>query len=90
MALSPAQRKRDQRKRDAAHLAAVEATTFTMPIYRGTTAALEQIKQAGKFEQDAEAVTTVLHRVAELAACDKSLFNKLISLNNLQAEGVAE
>lgn len=84
MAKTPAQRKADQRKREAEHLEAVGATTHELTFFRGTTGELEKIKQAAEFEQDAEAITVMIHNVAALIDCDLSLFKELTSIENLR------
>lgn len=80
MAKDAAQRKRDQRRREKAHLKSVGATEFKMPMYRGTSEALQEILEAGEFEEAAEAITVLIHNAAKLIKRDMSQFNELTSI----------
>ena len=84
MAKTPAQRKADQRKREAEHLEAVGATVLPITMYSGTTGELERIKAEADFEQDAEAITVMIHNVAALIESDLSLFEKLTDVKALR------
>lgn len=78
-----AQRKRDQRRREKAHLESVGATKFEMTMYRGTSEALQEILEAGGFEEPAEAITVLIHNAAKLVKRDMSQFNELTSITGL-------
>ncbi|BBB29346.1 hypothetical protein [Neptunomonas japonica] len=84
MAKDVAQRKRDERKRKAEHLAAVGAKPLNMDMFSGTTGELERIKTEAGFEQDAEAITVMIHNVAALIDRDLSLFKEVTSIENLR------
>lgn len=85
MAKTAAERKRDERARKRAHLAAVGAAPFNMTMYRGTREALERIMAAGEFEEPAEALTVLIHNVDNLACSDVSQFRKLLNVTSLRS-----
>ncbi|CDM42411.1 hypothetical protein [Ectopseudomonas oleovorans] len=74
------ERKTAQRKRDRERRTLVGAHEFRMDMYQGTTEALERICAAGQFEEGVEAITLLLHNVAELAERDQSRFKELIKM----------
>lgn len=71
-------RKQAQRDRESAHRAKVDAQEFRMEMYAGTRAELARICQAGQFEEPAEAITLMVHNVAELIERDPSRFAELL------------
>lgn len=73
-------RKQAQRLREREHRTQAGAREFRMDMYQGTTEALERICAAGRFEVPAEAITLLLHNVAELAERDPSRFQELIKV----------
>lgn len=85
MAKSTAQRKADQRKREAAHLEAVGAQQFSMVMYQGTFNSLNRIMTAAEIEQPAEAITTMIHLFDRLRESNKSLFKELTSVEKLRS-----
>ena len=84
MAKSPAQRKADQRKREAAHLEAVGAVVLPFTMYQGTTYALERIMAAAEIEQKDEAITAIIHHLDRLRESDLSLFDQLTNVESLR------
>jgi hypothetical protein len=83
MALTEAQRKRNQRKREAAHLVAMGKTVLSIDMYSGTTEALARITEASVIEQPAEVLTAMIHLLDRLRISDLSLFKRLTSVENL-------
>ncbi|MFT0211805.1 hypothetical protein VQ643_04215 [Pseudomonas sp. F1_0610] len=76
------ERKQAERERKRAHREAMGAREFRMEMYRATTQALEHICHVGGFEQEAEAITLLLHNVAELAERDPSRFQELLKIRS--------
>ena len=76
------ERQRRKRQRDKAHKQAVGAREFRFEIYRGTTEALERITKAGDFDEEAEALTLLIHGADALAKRDPSRFKELISVTS--------
>ena len=74
------ERQRRKRQREKEHKLAVGAREFRFEIYQGTADALERIKTAGGFEEDAEVLTLLIHGADKLAERDPSRFNELISV----------
>ncbi|KSH06993.1 hypothetical protein AO964_22990 [Pseudomonas aeruginosa] len=72
------ERQRAKRERDALRRAALGGRRFNMDMYQGTADALDLICAAGDFAEPAEAVTLLLHNVAEIAERDASRFAELI------------
>ncbi|PTZ18234.1 hypothetical protein DB385_05790 [Pseudomonas aeruginosa] len=72
------ERQRAKRERDALRRAALGGRRFNMDMYQGTADALDLICAAGGFTEPAEAVTLLLHNVAEIAERDASRFAELI------------
>lgn len=72
------ERKQAQRDREREHRAQVGAREFRMDMYQATTEALERICVAGQFEEEAEAITLLLHNAAELIERDPSRFAEMI------------
>lgn len=72
------ERKQAQRDREREHRASVGASEFRMEMYQGTREALALICQAGQFSEPAEAITLLVHNVAELAERDPSRFAEFI------------
>jgi hypothetical protein len=77
-------RVRQQRKRQADAAAAVrgeaQPIAFEFDAYRGTHADLALICERGGFEEQAEAITLILHNVAELARRDCHAFAEFIRI----------
>lgn len=71
-------RKQAQRDRERTHRAKVDAQEFRMEMYAGTRAELARICQAGQFEEPAEAITLLVHNVAELIERDPSRFAEML------------
>ena len=72
------ERQRRKRQKEKEHKEAVGAQDFRFEIYRGTAEALERITQAGGFEEEAEALTLLIHGADELVKRDTSQFKELI------------
>lgn len=72
MAMTPAERKREQRERDrqraAGHEAALLVRKVTTPLYRRTDEALERLKQETGIEEDQDIITRLIHGADRLAA----------------------
>ena len=81
MAKSPAQRKKEQRERDAQRLVDLGAQALNMTIYNGTRLALDSLKLAGGFEQDEEVITLLLHNADKILKRDKSQLTNLLGFN---------
>lgn len=77
-------RERQQRKRQKDAAAAVRAEaqpiSFEFDAYRGTHADLALICERGGFEEQAEAITLILHNVADLARRDRHAFAEFIRI----------
>jgi len=84
MARTVAQRKADQRRREAAHLEAVGASRFSMDMYQGTREALARIVEAGGFEQPAEALTVLIHNADNEIQRDMSQIDVLLNVARLR------
>ncbi|MEK2631633.1 hypothetical protein AAAC13_01955 [Pseudomonas aeruginosa] len=78
------ERQRAKRERDALRRAALGGRRFNMDMYQGTADALDLICAAGGFAEPAEAVTLLLHNVAEIAERDASRFAELIQREAIQ------
>jgi len=72
-------RERQARKRlkDAAAAARAQAREVKFDAYKSTQESLELICQLGGFEEEAEALTLIIHNVAELAKRDRHAFDLL-------------
>ena len=81
MAKTAAERKADQRLRDAKHLEEMGAEVITATIYKGTRLALDSLKLAGGFEQDEEVITLLLHNADKILKRDKSQLTNLLGFN---------
>ena len=84
MALTAAQRKKKQRDGEREHLEAVGAKVLSVTMYQGTTDALGRITEASEIEQPAEVLTAIIHLFDRLRISDKSLFDRLTSIENLR------
>lgn len=73
-------RNRQQARRDRikARRVAIGAERFTLEMGAGTRAALKRICEAGQFEEDAEALTLLIHGAATLARRDPAAFAALV------------
>ena len=80
MAKSAKERKQDQRKREAEHRAKMGSEIVPLEMYSGTLAELAFIKEAGGFEESAEAITVMIHCVAAIIRSDSHEKNKLLKL----------
>ena len=74
-----AERKADQRKREAERLAALGHQVMPFEMYQGTAQALDRLCAAGGFEQRAEVITMLIHAADRIAQRDMSRFNELLS-----------
>lgn len=77
-----AERKADQRKREAERLAALGHQVMPFEMYQRTAEALDRICAAGGFEQRAEVLTLLtllIHSADQIAQRDMSRFNELIT-----------
>lgn len=72
------ERQKAKRERDAQRRAALGGRRFSMDMFQATADALALICQRGGFAEPAEAVTLLLHNVAEIAERDTSRFAELI------------
>lgn len=84
MAKDAAQRKREQREREAKHLEAMDASKLEMVLYKGTREALERIMTRAGFEEQEEAVTVLIHNLDKLKSCDSHVFEKLTDVAGLR------
>jgi len=82
MAKTAAQRKADQRIRDALRQIEMGAEDVTITMYRSTQAELEFIKEAGGFEESEEAITVLIHNAAAIIKRDSHEKNDLLKLPN--------
>lgn len=68
-AKTDAQRKADQRKREAAHLAKMGAEVLQLTLYKGTRAELDKLKSDHGFEDgpagDGELITYLIHNAVK-------------------------
>ncbi len=80
MAKTAAERKADQRVRDALRKIEMGAEDITITMYAGTLAELAFIKKAGGFEESEEAITVLIHNVADIIKRDGHEKNKLLKL----------
>lgn len=76
-AKTPAERKRDQRKRDAERRARLGGRVMQLEMYQGTADALERLCKEYGFEQPAELITRMIHSLDNLQKRDVSRFNEL-------------
>lgn len=67
MAKTAAERKADQRKREAEYLEKMGAEVIELMTFSGTRSELDQLKAAHEFEEDAEVITILIHNVAKLS-----------------------
>lgn len=75
-----AERKADQRKREAERLAALGHQVMPFEMYQSTAEAPDRICAAGGFEQRAEVLTLLIHAADRIAERDMSRFNELVSI----------
>lgn len=80
MAKSAAERKADQRKREAERLARLGHRVIPLELYQGTADALDRLCQIGGFEQAAEVITLLIHSADQIAQRDPSRFAELVSV----------
>ena len=73
------ERKQAERKRNKDKRQAMGASKLKMEVFSGTARALEEIRQAGDFDERDHALTIVIHRVAELYRSNPEAFHKLIN-----------
>ncbi|MCP8465214.1 hypothetical protein NK553_14775 [Pseudomonas sp. ZM23] len=73
------ERQKAKRERDALRRAVLGGRRFSMDMFQATADALALICQRGGFDEPAEAVTLLLHNVAEIAKRDESRFTELVS-----------
>lgn len=73
-------RDRQQARRDQikARREAMGAEWFKLEMGAGTRAALKRVCEAGQFEEDAEALTLLIHGAADLARRDPVAFAALV------------
>lgn len=73
-------RDRQQARRDRikARREAMGAEWFKLEMGAGTRAALKRVCEAGQFEEDAEALTLLIHGAADLARRDPVAFAALV------------
>lgn len=74
-----AERKADQRKREAERLAALGHQVMPFEMYRRTAEALDRICAAGGFEQRAEVLTLLIHHADQIAKRDMSRFAEMVT-----------
>lgn len=80
MAKSAAERKADQRKREAERLERLGHRVMQLEMFRGTSEALERLCKAGDFDQPAEVITLLIHAADQIAQRDPSRFAELVSV----------
>ncbi|WP_354011763.1 hypothetical protein [Endozoicomonas lisbonensis] len=80
------ERKRKERARKKAHKAACGAHTISFELFRGTRKCLDELMEAGGFEQQSELFTLLLHGVHREMKRDKSWFLDLVSIEKLNSE----
>lgn len=78
-AKTPAERKRDQRQRDAERRQRFGGRVMQFEMYQGTADALDELCRAFGVEQPAEVLTHLIHSAAELRKGDRSRFEDLLS-----------
>lgn len=77
------ERKRAERDRKRLRRQQLGAREFRMEMYRGTSDALARICLLGEFDEEAEAITVLLHSAAQLAERDPSRFKELLNIRGL-------
>lgn len=82
MAKSAAERKADERKRNAERLERLGHRVMQLEMYQGTAEALDRICQIGAFEQPAEVITLLIHSADQIAQRDPSRFAELVSVTS--------
>lgn len=75
------ERKRRQRQREAEHKEVVGAREVRYEFYRSTYEALQRICDAGGYEEEAEAITLLIHGADELRQRDPSRFKEIFLIN---------
>lgn len=80
MAKTAAERKRDQREREAARLKELGATEIKLTLYSGTSSALERIMASAGFEEAEEAITVLIHNAERLINRDSHEFKELTKI----------
>jgi len=80
MAKSVKERKAAQRKREEDRLLEMGAVVEPLTMYRSTQECLEFIKKVGGFEENAEAITVLIHNAAAIIKRDSHEKNKLLKL----------
>lgn len=81
---TPAERSKQYRDRKRAELVRLNATRFKMLMPAGTGAALNQIVDAGGFENQEEALSVLIHNAAKLIKRDASRFEELVDVKGLR------
>ena len=84
MAKTAAERKADQRKREAEYLKKMGAEEKKITMNHGTLAELAFLKEVGGFEESAEAITVMIHNVAGILKRDMSQKESLLNLARLR------
>lgn len=74
------ERQRAKRVRDRKKRAAMQSSVLHLELYKGTREALERICAAGEFEEPAELLTLMIHRLDELQQRDPSRFSELTAV----------
>ncbi|SER26112.1 hypothetical protein SAMN04244573_03235 [Azotobacter beijerinckii] len=87
-AKSAAERKRDQRKREAERLKRLGRRVMPLELYQGTADALERLCLIGGFEQPAEVITLMIHAADHIAQRDPSRFAEFVSVTGHAQEQV--
>lgn len=84
MAKTAAQRKADQRRREAEHLKAVGASNLSMTVFRGTSEDIQFLTKIGGFEQVAEMLTVLIHNARIEIERDTSQKDVLLNVTRLR------
>lgn len=81
MAKTTAERKAEQRLRDDERNKALGLEKISVySQFKGTRECLDFLKEAGGFEQDAEAITIMIHSNAEILKRDMSRKDELLQI----------
>ncbi|WP_034880234.1 hypothetical protein [Endozoicomonas montiporae] len=79
------ERKRRERERKKAHKKACGAHSISFELYRGTRKCLDELMEAGGFDERSELLTLLLHGVHREMKHDKSKFLDLVSIEKVNA-----
>ncbi len=74
------ERKRKQRDRERAHKEACGAHTINFELYQGTRQCMDELMQAGGFEEQGELMTRLIHGAHRDLLRDESRFNELVKV----------